>query len=53
MAQGDLTKENAATCLEAVNEMFEAISKSKRIEYLGHLNEVCLFLERAKRELSK
>ena len=32
MAQSDLTKENAANCHEAVNEMFEAIPKSKKLE---------------------
>lgn len=51
MAQGDLTKENAQLCYEAVNEMFDALPKSKRMGYLGHLNDILLFLERGKREL--
>lgn len=49
--QGALVKENAQDCLEALSEMFEAIPKKKRNEYLGHLNDISLFLERAKREL--
>jgi hypothetical protein len=51
MAQGDLTKENAQICHEAVNDIFEALPKSKRFEQLGNLNEVLLFLERARRDL--
>jgi hypothetical protein len=49
--QGKLTKENAAICYEAIRELFDALPKSKRNEFLGHLNEIFLFLEAAKREL--
>jgi len=31
------------------DELFEAIPKSKRFNYLGHLNDICLFVEAAKR----
>lgn len=48
MALNQFTKEEAEVCKEAVDEMFNALPKSKRMEYLGHLNEICLFLERAK-----
>jgi hypothetical protein len=51
MTQGKLSKEEATHVLEAVNDMFEAIPKSRRLEYLGHLNDIALFLEAAKREL--
>lgn len=49
--QGLLVKENATDCLEALTEMFNAIPKSKRFNYLGHLNDLSLFLERAQKEL--
>jgi len=49
MAQGDFTKQEATRALEAVSELFAAISKRKQMEYLGHLNDICLFLEAAKR----
>ena len=47
----DLTKENAKACNEAVEEMFEAIPKSRRMAYIGRLNTILLFLESAQREL--
>ncbi|MBE3045958.1 hypothetical protein IMZ48_26150 [Candidatus Bathyarchaeota archaeon] len=49
MAQDRFTKEEATTTLETVDEMFEAIPKSKRLEYIGHLNDICLFIEAARR----
>lgn len=51
MSRSDLTKQNAANCYEALNEMFEAIPKSKRMNYLGHWNDLSLFLESAKQKL--
>jgi hypothetical protein len=50
MAQGDFTKEEADEMLKAVAELFDAISKSKRPAFIGHLNDISLFLERAGRE---
>ena len=49
--QGDLTKENAKNAHAAVNEMFDAISKKKQLDFFGHLNDVLLFLESAMRTL--
>ena len=49
MGQGDFTKQEADRTREAVSEMFDAISKRKQMEYIGHLNDICLFLEAAKR----
>lgn len=49
MAQGDFTKEEAATTLTTLNEMFDAIPKSKRMGFIGHLNDVSLFIESAAR----
>ncbi len=49
MAQGEFTKTKAKATKDAVNEMFEAIPKSKRMTFIGHLNDVFLFLEAAER----
>lgn len=48
MALGDFTPANAQNAYEAVDEMFKAIPKKKQGEYMGHLNEVCLFISKAK-----
>lgn len=45
MAQREFTVDEAKATKEAVEEMFKAIPKSKRMEYLGHLNDVLLFIE--------
>ena len=50
MAQGDFTKAEATETMKAVEELFNAVAKSKRVEYFGHLNDIMLFLEAAKRE---
>jgi hypothetical protein len=49
MAQGEFTKEEAAETIKAVDELFKALPKSKQAEYFGHLNDISLFLEAAKR----
>ncbi len=49
MAQGQFTKEEAKATKEALDELFEAIPKSKRIGYIGHLNDIALFIEAASR----
>ena len=46
----NFTKEAADNATEALDEMFKALSKPKQREYLGHLNEVSLFIEAAKRK---
>jgi hypothetical protein len=53
MAQGDFTKSEAKETLKALNEMFNAIPKSKRMEFIGHLNDISLFLEAAARAAKK
>lgn len=45
--QTDFTLERAKEIREIVEEMFEAIPKSKRLGYLGHLNDVLLFVDAA------
>ena len=49
MAQGEFTKEEAAETEKAVDEMFRAIPKSKQHEYIGHLNDIYLFISAAKK----
>ena len=49
MAQGEFTKEEADATGEAVDEMFKALPKKKQMDYLGHLNDILLFLGAAKR----
>lgn len=49
MAQGEFTKQEAAETLKAIDEMFKALSKPKQREYLGHLNDISLFIEAAQR----
>lgn len=51
--QEQITKARAKEIVEAVDEMFKAIPKSKQMEYLGHFNDVCLFLEQVSREAKK
>ena len=50
MAQGDFTKAEAQRTIEAVEEMFQALPRGKQMGYIGHLNDIMLFLEEAKRQ---
>lgn len=49
MAQGEFTQEETQATIEAVKEVMEGMSKRKQMEYLGHFNDIFLFLEAAKR----
>lgn len=49
MAQGEFTKEEARETIKAVDEMFKAIPKSKAMQYIGHLNDILLFLNAAEK----
>jgi hypothetical protein len=49
MAQGQFTKEEAEQTKKAVEEMFNAIPKSRRMGYIGHLNDIFLFIEAAQK----
>ena len=49
MAQGEFTKQEADETSKAVEELFEAIPKSKGMGYLGHLNDILLFVAAAKK----
>lgn len=48
MAQGQFTKQEAEATAEAVKELFEALPKSKHMDYIGHLNDIYLFIDAAK-----
>ncbi len=50
MAQGEFTREEAKQTEEAFTEVFEALPKSKRLNYLGHANDIYLFLAACQRE---
>ncbi len=47
MAQGQFTKEEAAETVKAVEEMFEGLPKTRRGDYIGHLNDILLFIRAA------
>lgn len=49
MAQGEFTKEEATETQEAFKEVFDALPKRKQCEFLGHANDIYLFLASAKR----
>ena len=49
MAQGEFTKEEVTETAEAFMEVFGALSKKKQKEFLGHANDICLFLDAAKK----
>jgi len=49
MAQGEFTKAEAKATRDAVEEMFKAIPKSRQALFIGHLNDVLLFIEAAGR----
>jgi hypothetical protein len=50
MAQGDFTKEEAKATEEAFNEVFKALPKKKQAEFIGHANDIFLFLAACQRE---
>lgn len=49
MAQGQFTKEEAQATIDAVKEVFEALPKTKLLGFIGHINDIYLFLDAAKR----
>jgi hypothetical protein len=53
MAQGEFTKEEAQQTGQAVQEMFEALPKKKQMDYLGHYNDILLFLGAAEEAAPK
>jgi hypothetical protein len=49
MAQGEFTKQETDETKKAVEEIYDALPKSKKFEFIGHLNDIFLFLEAAGR----
>lgn len=49
MAQGDFTKEEADETVVAIDEMYKALSRPKQRLFFGHLNDILLFIETAKK----
>ena len=49
MAQGEFTKEEAGATEEAFKEVFDTLSKNKKMEFFGHANDIYSFLAAAKR----
>lgn len=47
MAQGQFTKEEAKATAEAVTDILNGMSRAKKMEYLGHFNDILLFLKAA------
>lgn len=48
MAQGEFTKQEADATIEAVNDIFDGMSRNKKAEYAGHYNDIVLFIQAAK-----
>lgn len=49
MAQGDFTKQEVQFVRKAFDEVFNALPKSKKFEFIGHANDIYLFLSKAER----
>jgi len=49
MAQGEFTKEEAMATEETFKEVFAALPKRKQMEFIGHANDIYLFLSAAKK----
>lgn len=49
MAQGEFTKAEAASTAKAFMEVFRALSRNKQLEFIGHANDIGLFLSAAKK----
>jgi len=47
MAQGEFTKEEAKQTEETFKEVFEALPKRKQIDFIGHANDIYLFIAAA------
>ena len=49
MAQGEFTREEAQETMNAFMEVTGGLSKAKKIDFFGHINDIMLFLEAAKK----
>ena len=53
MNQRDFNEENLKNCKEALEEIMKAIPKSKVVNFVGHFNDLFLFLNGCGAELKK
>ncbi|MFH0772554.1 MAG: hypothetical protein V1933_08050 [Candidatus Omnitrophota bacterium] len=44
MAQGKFTRIEAKFCEEALKEIMQALPRKKALEFVGHFNDIFLFL---------
>jgi len=51
MTQGKASKEEAISSKESLDEIMKAMPKNKIIGFIGHFNNIFLFLDAAKRIL--
>ncbi len=51
MTQGKASKEEATATKEAVEEIMKSMPKSKAREFIGHFNDIFLFLDAVERVL--
>ena len=51
MTQGKASKEEAESCKEALDEVMKAMPKSKAMDFIGHFNDLFLFLDAVARVL--
>ena len=49
MAQGRFTKEEARATREAFDEIINSLSRNKKMEFIGHMNDIYLFLDAAEK----
>lgn len=49
MAQGEFTKEEARQTTEAVDEIMKSMSQKKLGEFIGHFNDIFLFVAAAEK----
>jgi len=50
MTQGKFSKEEAKASGEALNEIMKAFPKSKVLNFIGHFNDIFLFLSACEKE---
>ena len=51
MTQGKASKEEADASREALDEIMKGLSKNKVPEFIGHFNDIFLFIDAAKKVL--
>jgi hypothetical protein len=51
MTQGKASKEEASSCEEALREIMKAFPKSKAMDFVGHFNDIFLFINACKKVL--